>query len=93
MIPAYSFSGLRASKGKVRFVEATRIAGIVAWFSGAKGFGFIKPTNGGRDVFVHFSAIEMEGYKELKEDEQVEFEIVEGPKGKPQAANVKRLEV
>ena len=62
--------------------------GIVAWFSSSKGFGFIKPAGGGKDVFVHFSAIEMEGYKELKENQQVEFEIVEGDKGK-QAANVR----
>jgi CspA family cold shock protein len=71
-------------------MEGTRVTGIVAWFSSVKGFGFIKPETG-RDVFVHFSAIQMDGYKELKENDPVEFEITDGPKGK-QAANVRRLE-
>jgi CspA family cold shock protein len=66
--------------------------GIVKWFNDAKGYGFLGREDGGKDVFVHFTAIQMEGYKKLEGDEQVEFEIVEGPKGKPQAANVRRLE-
>jgi CspA family cold shock protein len=70
---------------------AERQRGTVKWFNGAKGFGFIGPANGGKDVFVHFSAIEMEGYRELKENQQVEFEIVEGDKGK-QAANVRPVQ-
>ena len=61
--------------------------GIVKWFNNAKGFGFIG-RDGGADVFVHYSAIESEGYKTLKEGDEVEFEIVKGDKG-PQAANVK----
>jgi CspA family cold shock protein len=65
--------------------------GTVAWFSASKGFGFIKPVEGGKDVFVHFSGIEMNGYKELKENDQVEFEITTGPKG-PQATSVRRIE-
>ena len=60
--------------------------GTVKWFSNEKGFGFIA-REGGDDVFVHFSAITMDGYKSLTEGQQVEFEVVEGPKG-AQAANV-----
>lgn len=55
--------------------------GIVKWFNSAKGYGFICPENGGQDVFAHFSAIEMEGYKCLKAGQNVTFEINEGPKG------------
>ncbi|MFD1678134.1 cold-shock protein [Alicyclobacillus fodiniaquatilis] len=60
--------------------------GIVKWFNSEKGFGFIE-VEGGEDVFVHFSAIQSNGFKTLDEGQRVEFEIVEGPKG-PQAANV-----
>ena len=61
--------------------------GTVKWFNDSKGFGFITPTDGGQDLFVHFSAIAASGFKSLKEGQQVSFEIVDGPKGK-QAANV-----
>ena len=61
--------------------------GTVKWFSNEKGFGFISRPDG-EDVFVHFSAIEGDGYKTLTEGQEVEFEIVDGPKGK-QAANVR----
>jgi CspA family cold shock protein len=60
--------------------------GKVKWFSDSKGFGFIE-TEDGKDVFVHFSAIQSEGFKSLAEGQQVEFEIVDGAKG-PQASNV-----
>jgi len=60
--------------------------GKVKWFSAAKGYGFITRT-GGPDVFVHFSSIQSDGYKTLNEGDEVEFEIVRGPKG-PQAQNV-----
>jgi CspA family cold shock protein len=63
--------------------------GIVKWFNSEKGFGFIE-VEGEDDVFVHFSAIEGEGFKSLDEGQQVEFEVVEGNRG-PQAANVVKL--
>ena len=63
-----------------------RMTGTVKWFNDAKGFGFIA-REGGPDVFVHFSAIQTQGFKSLAEGDQVEFEIVQGQKG-PQAANV-----
>jgi cold shock protein len=61
--------------------------GTVKWFNGEKGYGFIAPEQG-EDVFVHFSAIQMSGYRTLTEGQAVEFEIVQGPKG-AQAANVR----
>lgn len=64
--------------------------GKVKWFNDAKGYGFIEQPNGGEDVFVHFSAIQMDGFKTLAEGEEVEFEIRQGDKGL-QAANVVRV--
>ena len=61
--------------------------GTVKWFNSTKGYGFLTPDDGTDDVFVHFSAINMEGYKTLTEGQKVEFEIVQGDKGL-QAANV-----
>jgi CspA family cold shock protein len=55
--------------------------GTVKWFNDAKGFGFIEPDGGGSDVFAHFSAIAMDGFKTLKQGSRVSFEITEGPKG------------
>ncbi len=63
--------------------------GKVKWFNRRKGFGFIEREEG-EDVFVHFSAIEEEGFKALDEGDEVQFEVTDGPKG-PQAANVKRV--
>ncbi|KRG10141.1 MULTISPECIES: cold-shock protein [Staphylococcus] len=63
--------------------------GTVKWFNAEKGFGFIE-VDGENDVFVHFSAINQEGYKSLEEGQSVEFEVVEGDRG-PQAANVAKL--
>ena len=62
--------------------------GKVKWFNAEKGFGFIERDDGGPDVFVHFSAIEGGGYRSLEEDQPVEFEITQGPKG-PQAEAVR----
>jgi CspA family cold shock protein len=64
--------------------------GIVKWFNDAKGFGFITPDGGGKDVFVHHTAIQAEGFRSLAENDKVEFEVQQGPKG-PQAANVKKV--
>ncbi|MDP8961249.1 MAG: cold-shock protein [Actinomycetota bacterium] len=61
--------------------------GTVKWFNSEKGFGFIQPDAGGEDLFVHFSAIQMTGYKALEEGQKVTFEIVQGQKG-PQASMV-----
>ena len=55
--------------------------GTVKWFNDAKGFGFIEPDGGGADVFAHFSAISMEGFKTLKQGSRVSFELTDGPKG------------
>lgn len=62
--------------------------GTVKWFNASKGFGFIGRENRQPDVFVHYSAINGDGYKSLNEGDRVEFEVVKGPKG-PQAANVR----
>mgnify|MGYP000975250167 CR=1 FL=1 len=64
--------------------------GKVKWFNQEKGYGFIE-VDGEKDIFVHYSAIEQEGFKTLKEGDTVEFEVVEGQKG-PQAANVSRVD-
>lgn len=56
--------------------------GTVKWFNDAKGFGFIEPEGGGDDVFAHFSAIQMDGYRTLKQGGRVRFEVVDGPKGR-----------
>lgn len=64
------------------------LTGEVSWFSNGKGFGFVTRDDGGGDIFCHFSAIKTDGYKTLKEKQRVRFDVEDGPKGKPQAANV-----
>ncbi len=63
--------------------------GTVKWFNAEKGFGFITPDDGGADVFVHHTAIQMKGFRSLEEKARVSFDVVQGPKG-PQAANVRK---
>lgn len=65
-------------------------SGIVKWFNSEKGYGFITPDEGGRDLFAHYSEIQGSGYRELFEGQRVEFEVTEGRKG-PQASNIRTL--
>jgi CspA family cold shock protein len=65
--------------------------GIVKWFNDVKGFGFIEPEGGGEDVFAHFSAIQMDGFRTLKQGSSVDFDLVDGPKGKL-AQNIRAAE-
>jgi CspA family cold shock protein len=67
--------------------EGCMAIGTVKWFNDAKGYGFITPDDGSEDLFAHFSAIQMNGFKTLKEGQKVSFEITQGPKGK-QASNI-----
>ncbi|MBZ6397509.1 MULTISPECIES: transcription antiterminator/RNA stability regulator CspE [Pantoea] len=69
---------------------SNKMTGLVKWFDAGKGFGFISPQDGSKDVFVHFSAIQGNDYKTLDEGQQVEFTIENGAKG-PSAANVSPL--
>ncbi|MCP5287403.1 MAG: cold-shock protein [Burkholderiaceae bacterium] len=64
--------------------------GTVKWFNESKGFGFIAPDNGGKDLFAHFKEIQGTGFKTLQENQRVEFEVVEGQKG-PQASKIRAL--
>ncbi len=65
--------------------------GTVKWFNDAKGFGFVTPDGGGADLFVHFSAIQGQGFKTLQENQRVDFDITTGPKGQ-QASNIRAAE-
>ena len=67
--------------------DTEKFSGTVKWFNDAKGFGFITPDGGGEDLFAHFSSIQMNGFKTLKEGQRVNFEIAQGPKGQ-QAVNI-----
>lgn len=70
---------------------AIELTGKVKWFQDAKGWGFIKPDDGSDDVFAHYSAINADGFKSLKEGQAVTFEVVQGAKGR-QAANITLIE-
>jgi CspA family cold shock protein len=69
------------SRDSLQKVVNMSISGTVKWFNDAKGFGFITPSDGSKDVFVHHSAIQAQGFKSLAEGDKVEFEIVQGQKG------------
>jgi CspA family cold shock protein len=71
--------------------DSQMATGTVKWFNDSKGFGFIAPDGGGEDVFAHFSAIQSQGFKTLKENQKVSFDVTTGPKGK-QAANIRPIE-
>ena len=64
--------------------------GIVTWFNSDKGYGFIAPEDGSADVFAHYSAIQSSGYRSLEENQRVEFDVTQGPKG-PQAENIRPI--
>lgn len=70
--------------------ESPVATGTVKWFNAEKGFGFIEPADGSPDVFAHYSAIATSGYRSLEENQKVEFEVTQGPKG-PQAENIRPL--
>jgi len=87
----FYYSPFTAAEDRHRIKRSEGMAeGSVKWFNDSKGFGFIQQDDG-PDVFVHFSAISMEGFKTLQEGDRVTFDIVEGQKG-PQAANVQKAE-
>jgi CspA family cold shock protein len=70
--------------------KGSMATGTVKWFNDSKGYGFITPDDGGEDLFAHFSAINMSGFKTLKEGQKVAFEVTQGPKGK-QASNIQAI--
>ncbi len=83
---APSLGGFQGFNGKGNAMST----GTVKWFNDSKGFGFIKPDGGGEDLFAHFSEIQGSGFKTLKENQKVEFEVKDGPKGK-QAVAIKPI--
>jgi CspA family cold shock protein len=89
-VSRYGFQTRRGNVHKTNIDPGTgkgMATGTVKWFNDAKGVGFITPEDGGEDLFAHFSAIQMNGFKSLKEGQKVQFDVVQGPKGK-QASNI-----
>jgi CspA family cold shock protein len=82
--------GLHASTHLQGNIDMTTETGTVKWFNEGKGYGFIAPDNGGKDLFAHFKEIEGTGFKTLAENQRVSFEVVQGQKG-PQAARIRAL--
>ncbi|WP_306172420.1 cold-shock protein [Burkholderia cenocepacia] len=86
-----SYVNLKIATCLVRYADDRLIdQRFLKWFNDAKGFGFITPDEGGEDLFAHFSAITMNGFKTLKEGQKVSFDVVQGPKGK-QASNIQAV--
>jgi len=82
---------LRGRRRSAAFQKDKGMAtGTVKWFNAEKGFGFIAPDDGSADVFAHYSAIASSGYRSLDENQKVEFDVTQGPKG-PQAENIRTL--
>jgi len=79
-----------ARRARLNEGEHDMAQGTVKWFNSEKGFGFIAPDDGSKDVFVHFSAITGDGYKSLDDNQRVEFDVTQGQKG-PQAQNVRAI--
>lgn len=84
-------SGGKAARNDSGILSGERVTGVVKWFNDGKGYGFIVRDDGKKDVFVHHSAIQADGWKTLKEGDRVEFDVADGAKG-PQAAAVVVLE-
>ncbi|GAA5191082.1 hypothetical protein GCM10023346_09710 [Arthrobacter gyeryongensis] len=83
-------SGLKPVVSQIQRRNMAVATGIVKWFNAEKGFGFIAPDDGSADVFAHYSAIASSGYRSLDENQRVQFDVVQGPKG-PQAENIQPL--
>ncbi|GAP59410.1 probable cold shock protein A [Arthrobacter sp. Hiyo1] len=83
-------SGLKPVASQIQRRNMAVATGIVKWFNAEKGFGFIAPDDGSADVFAHYSAIASSGYRSLDENQRVQFDVVQGPKG-PQAENIQPL--
>jgi cold shock protein len=88
---AQSIDNTRLDRYLIRTKVVIMAFGRVKWFNDAKGFGFIEPEGGGADVFAHFSAIQMEGFRTLKQGGRVSYEVLQGPKG-DQAQNIQPVE-
>lgn len=86
------FTGCRVRRHpfvtSMRGIQDTMASGVVKWFNATKGYGFIAPADGGKDIFVHISAVERAGQKSLQEGQQIQYELVEGRNGRFSAENL-----